>query len=262
MSGGHYARELNESLDIASGPARLARVRRRYAQLARVYERSLGERLLYARARRQAVELLRLAPGATVVDIACGTGLNFPLIEERIGPSGTLIGADLTAGMLRRASARVRRSGWSNVNLVELDVTSLTRERLEQAGALTAGKPVDAVLCTLGMSVIPQWEAAWEAMLAIVRPGGTVAVMDGGPPLAPGAAEALLVRPLVWLGCRFFAADWAREPWKLAERDLEQVETRRFSRDYVRAAAGLTPGGATADQAPHRLANSNTEAPQ
>jgi hypothetical protein len=52
MSGGHYARELNESLDMASGPATLARVRRRYGRLAPVYERSLGERLLYARARR------------------------------------------------------------------------------------------------------------------------------------------------------------------------------------------------------------------
>jgi demethylmenaquinone methyltransferase/2-methoxy-6-polyprenyl-1,4-benzoquinol methylase len=262
MSGGRYAREVNQSLDMAAGSATLARVRRRYGRLARVYERSLGERLLYARARRHAVELLRLAPGATVVDIACGTGLNFPLIEEHIGPSGTLIGADLTAAMLRRASARARRAGWSNVTLVEFDVTSLTRERLEQAGTLAAGKPVDAVLCTLGMSVIPQWEAAWEAMLAIVRPGGAVAVMDGGPPPEPRAAEALLARPLVWLGCRFFAADWTREPWKLAERDLQQVETRRFSWDYVRAAAGLTPGGATANQASRRLANSNTEALQ
>lgn len=80
----------------------LGRVRRRYEKLAPVYELTLGERL-YARARRRAVELLRLAPGATVVDIACGTGLNFPLIEERIGPAGALIGVDLTAAMLRRA---------------------------------------------------------------------------------------------------------------------------------------------------------------
>lgn len=139
------------------------------------------KRLLYADARRRAIDLLRLAPGATVVDFAC-TGLNFPLIEEQIGPSGTLIGADLTTGMLRRARARVQRAGWSNVNLVRLDVTSLTRERLEQVGALSRGKEVDAVLCTLGMSVIPQWEAAWEAMVALVRPGGTAAIMDFSPP--------------------------------------------------------------------------------
>jgi ubiquinone/menaquinone biosynthesis C-methylase UbiE len=229
-------------LPVASS-AQLGRVLGRYAKLARVYEPTLGDRLLYAQARRRAVELLRLAPGATVVDIACGTGLNFALIEERIGPSGRLIGVDLTAAMLRRAGARVKRSGWSNVNLVQLDVTSLTREQLEQAGALQEGRQVDAVLCTLGMSVIPHWEAAWEAMLALVRPGGTAALMDGSPP-PRHTATTRLVWPLVWLGCRYFAADWTREPWKLAERDLEQVEIKwskwGYVRGYVHAAGGTT----------------------
>lgn len=230
------------SESITSESATLARVRRRYGRLAPIYERSLGERLLYARARQQTIEMLRLARGATVIDFACGTGLNFPLIEERIGPSGgTLIGVDMTPAMLRQAAARVEASGWANVHLVEHDVTSLTRERLEDLGALPVGKPVDAAICTLGMSVIPQWESAWKSMVEIVRPGGAVAVMDGGAPPTPNIVESLVGRPLVWLGCWFFAADWTREPWTLAERDLKEVETRRFG-GYVRAAAGVTPG--------------------
>jgi S-adenosylmethionine-diacylgycerolhomoserine-N-methlytransferase len=226
-----------------SAPAPLDRVRRRYRRLAPIYERTLGERWLYALARRRAIELLRLAPGATVVDIACGTGLNFPLIEERIGPSGSLIGVDLTAGMLRRAGARVQRSGWSNVTLVQDNATSLTRDRLEQVGALPTAKPVDAVLCTLGMSVIPQPEAAWQAMLALVRPGGGAAVMDGGPPPTP-TLTTQLARPLVWLGCRFFAADWTRQPWKYAQRDLDHVEISWSMWGYVHAAGGTTRGPA------------------
>ena len=229
--------------------AQLGRVLGRYGKLAPVYERTLGDRLLYAQARRRAVELLRLAPGATVVDFACGTGLNFALVEGRIGPSGTLIGVDLTAAMLRRASARVNRSGWSNVHLVQLDVTSLTREQLEQRAALRAGQQVDAVLCTLGMSVIPQWEAAWNAMLALVRPGGTAALMDGSPP-PKRTISTRLVWPLIWLGCRYFAADWAREPWKLAARDLEQVDiswsNRGYAWGYIHAAGGTTRPSATA----------------
>jgi hypothetical protein len=43
----------------------------------------------------------------------------------------------------------------------------------------------------------PEREAAWEAILALLRPGGRPALPD-------------LVMPLVWLGCRFFAADWTR----------------------------------------------------
>ena len=236
------------SRQVASS-AQLGRVLGRYGKLAPVYERTLGDRLLYAQARRRAVELLRLAPGATVVDFACGTGLNFALVEGRIGPSGTLIGVDLTAAMLRRASARVNRSGWSNVHLVQLDVTSLTREQLEQRAALRAGQQVDAVLCTLGMSVIPQWEAAWNAMLALVRPGGTAALMDGSPP-PKRTMSTRLVWPLIWLGCRYFAADWTREPWKLAERDLEQVDIRwsnwGYAWGYIHAAGGTTRPSATA----------------
>lgn len=237
-------RTLSAQADAAAvasqGRGPLGRVRCRYRKLAPVYEFTLGERLLYARARRRALDLLRLAPGATVVDIACGTGLNFPLIEERIGPAGTLVGVDVTTAMLRRASARVKRSGWSNVNLVQLDVTTLTRDRLQQAGALRDAQPVDAVLCTLGMSVIPQWQAAWEAMLALVRPGGAAAVMDGSPPPTQ-ALTTRLARPLVLLGCRYFAADWTREPYKLAERDLERFEITWSNWGYVHAAGGRTP---------------------
>lgn len=59
------------------------------------------------------------------------------------------------------------------------------------------------------------------------RPAGRRHRGHGRRPAATARRRrALLARPLVWLGCRFFAADWTREPWKLAERDLEQVETR------------------------------------
>jgi ubiquinone/menaquinone biosynthesis C-methylase UbiE len=215
----------------------LGRVQRRYRFLAPIYESTLGERLLYERARRRAVDMLGLKAGATVVDVACGTGLNFPLIQERIGPSGTLIGVDMTGGMLKRADERVQRASWPNVKLVQLDAMSLTRERLEQMGALPLGAPVDGAVCTLGMSVIPEWEKAWEAMVALVRPGGAVALMDGSPPIRE-TVTTRLTRPLVWLGCRYFAADWTRRPWQLVERDLDNVETVWSRSGYVSAAGG------------------------
>jgi Protein-L-isoaspartate(D-aspartate) O-methyltransferase (PCMT) len=53
--------------------------------------------------RRRAVAALQLQPGATVVEIGCGTGLNFGLLQKRIGASGRLLGVDLCADMLKRA---------------------------------------------------------------------------------------------------------------------------------------------------------------
>jgi demethylmenaquinone methyltransferase/2-methoxy-6-polyprenyl-1,4-benzoquinol methylase len=224
---------------VTSGDTALTRICRRYERVASFYDRGIGERLLYAAARARAVELLRLPPGATVLDVACGTGLNFPLIEERIGACGRLVGIDLTPGMLRRAAARVQRAGWSNVTLVELDAARLSRPRLEQAGAIPAGTAVDAALCTLGLTVIPEWELAWEAMLAVVRSGGAIAVMDGDYPQRPGmAGKAAILRPFAWLIYRLAAADRSRAPWQRIEEDMAQLQTERFTWGYVRVAAG------------------------
>src|ERR1700720_3287493 len=57
--------------------------------------------------RLRAVQALGLCPGDSVVDIACGTGLNFPLIEKAIGPAGRIVGVDLTDAMLAQAQARM-----------------------------------------------------------------------------------------------------------------------------------------------------------
>src|SRR6478672_5005647 len=67
--------------------------------------------------RLRAVHALGLRPGHSVVDVACGTGLNFRPIEELIGPAGRIVGVDLTDAMLARAQDRIATNGWSNVNL-------------------------------------------------------------------------------------------------------------------------------------------------
>src|SRR5579862_9251221 len=67
--------------------------------------------------RLRAVQALGLRAGDSVVDIACGTGLNFRLIEEMIGPDGRITGVDLTDAMLAQAQERVAANGWSNISL-------------------------------------------------------------------------------------------------------------------------------------------------
>lgn len=71
--------------------------------------------------RRRAVESLHLRPGDRLVDIACGTGLNFPLVERLIGPVGRIVGVDLTDAMLAQAQQRAEANGWTNVSLVQGD---------------------------------------------------------------------------------------------------------------------------------------------
>ncbi len=54
-----------------------------------------------------------------MLDVGCGTGLAFPLIEQCIGTRGQLIGIELSSEMLARARRRVGEHGWANVTLIE-----------------------------------------------------------------------------------------------------------------------------------------------
>lgn len=62
--------------------------------------------------RKQAINMLDLQPGDTVIDLFCGTGVNFGPILERISKHGRLIGIDGSAGMVARARKRINKAGW------------------------------------------------------------------------------------------------------------------------------------------------------
>jgi ubiquinone/menaquinone biosynthesis C-methylase UbiE len=209
-----------------------AAARRRYGRIASIYDWANLEGLLYAEARARAIDLLDLRPGSRVLDVACGTGANFALIERRIGPAGELVGVDVTPQMLDRARARIAREGWPNVRLREGDVCELDTASL--------GEPFDAAVCTLGLSVIPQWERAWEAMVSAVRPGGRLVIMDAAYPAGgdPRRGSAIVSRPLAWTLSHLFAADCRRRPWQLLQRDTSDPTSEGFTWGWVTAAAG------------------------
>jgi ubiquinone/menaquinone biosynthesis C-methylase UbiE len=210
-----------------------------YELLAPAYDRVSGEAMLYATARARAIELLHLRPGTTVLDVACGTGRNHEHIQQRIGPSGRLVGADRSPRMLQQARERAAHHRWSNIKLVETDVTNLTLELLDEGGNAAPSAGFDAVLCTLGLTVIPDWRSAWQAMLALVRPGGRIAIMDAGYPAKPGqAGEAVALRPVAWLLCRLFAADPRRQPWELVGTDTDDPTAEQHTWGYIGVAAG------------------------
>src|SRR6478752_5640549 len=97
--------------------------------------------------RLRAVQALQLRQGDRVIDIACGTGLNFPLIEEVIGPDGWIVGVDLTDAMLARAEDRMGANGWRNVSLVQAD-----------AAEFDFPTGVDGILSTYALSQVPECE--------------------------------------------------------------------------------------------------------
>ena len=55
--------------------------------------------------RRRTIAKLGLQPGQTVLDVACGTGLSFPLLQAGVGQTGRIIGVEISPDMIDTASA-------------------------------------------------------------------------------------------------------------------------------------------------------------
>ena len=177
---------------------------------------------------RRAIDALELSAGDRVLDVACGTGLAFSELEERIGPEGEIVGVDLTGAMLEQARARVRGRGWQNVRLVEA--------RVEEAGL--GGEPFDAALFSFTHDVL-QSEAAVEAVVGAVRAGGRLATT--GIQWAP--RWMLPVNAAVWLGARRYVTtlDGFDRPYaRLADR-LEDVQVERAWLGCMYVVSGRVP---------------------
>jgi demethylmenaquinone methyltransferase/2-methoxy-6-polyprenyl-1,4-benzoquinol methylase len=152
--------------------------------------------------RRRAVKALRLRPGATVIDLACGTGQNFPLIEQAVGPDGRILGVDLTDAMLAQAQRRVEHKGWSNISLVQAD-----------AADYPFPAEVDAILSTYAISHVPECAGVITHGAEALARGGRWVVLDLK---APDNAPRLLAQLGIAVGRPFGSIDaWlARRPWE------------------------------------------------
>jgi ubiquinone/menaquinone biosynthesis C-methylase UbiE len=160
--------------------------------------------------RLRAVQALRLRPGDGVVDVACGTGLNFPLLEEAIGPEGRIVGVDLTDAMLAQAERRVETSGWSNVELVQAD-----------AAEFEFRDGVDAILSTYALTQVPECGAVIANGAAALAGGGRWVVLDLK---APDAAPRWLAQLGVAAARPFASIDeWmARRPWEAIRAAMQE----------------------------------------
>ena len=135
--------------------AALAQYRRRAA----VYDLELA---LFEPIRRRAIALLALRHGEVVLDVGCGTGLSFELLEQGIGAGGRIVGIEQSPEMIQRARERVRRLRWKNVKLLCAPVEE----------AAIAGR-ADAALFHFTHDILQQ-PAAVANVLRHLKPGARV----------------------------------------------------------------------------------------
>jgi SAM-dependent methyltransferase len=106
------------------------------------------------------------APGARVLDIACGTGLPALALAASVGPTGRVLATDAAPGMLTAVARRAREARLDNLAVREMDA-----QRLDVDDA-----SFDAVSCSCGLMLFPDPLAAVAEMRRVLVPKGRVAV--------------------------------------------------------------------------------------
>jgi class 3 adenylate cyclase/YHS domain-containing protein len=202
------------------------RIRRKYERNARFYDLLRGPT---ARLRRIAIERMTLHPGEVVLDLGCGTGLSFELLEKAIGPGGRIIGFDVSPDMLARAREKVTAHGWTNVTLVEANVEEA---RLEP-------QSVDAVLSFYTHDIMHSRRALGVAVDAL-RTGGRCTA--AGAKLTSGI-RGVVLNPITVAYSRPAVTDLSGmdRPWVLLERLLGRLEVEEHLWGTAYVARGVKP---------------------
>lgn len=207
----------------------------KYTAFAPFYDLLSGEYPVYRTGRVIGIEAMDLAAGEQVLDVGCGTGLNFPLLQDSISETGMIVGIDRSSRMLSRARRRAEKRGWKNVVLLQADAASLSPEeiavRIEAEGGRRRS---DAAIATYALSLIPQLHQAWANMLGLCRDRAVVSVVDMQEPVGAAAIFNPLARLACWLG----GANISAHPWQLVERDCDNVAVASARGGHLQIRAG------------------------
>lgn len=171
--------------------------------------------------RKLAIQKLQLKSGDTVVEIGCGTGLNFPLLAGAVGPEGKVIGVDLTDKMLAEAKARVIKNDWSNVDLVQADATHYSFP-----------DNINGIISTFAITLIPGYEEIIQRGSEALAPQGRMVVADLRK---PDRWPMWIVNFMVWITRPFGTSldITRRKPW-------EAIQTHLTKTSFTKLYGGFT----------------------
>jgi SAM-dependent methyltransferase len=118
------------------------------------------------------IQLAAVRPGNRVLDVATGIGEPALTAARVVGPSGSVVGTDISPGMLVLARERATDLGLGNVEFHEMDAEAL---ELPESS-------FDAALCRFGLMFLPDVDRALEGIHRLLVAGGRFATSVWGPP--------------------------------------------------------------------------------
>lgn len=160
------------------------------------------------------LDLAGIQPGETVLDLGSGSGTDSLLAAVSAGPTGRVVGVDMTAAQLAKATRLAAEAGLSNVDFRE--------GHIEHPAVADAS--VDCVISNGVINLSPNKPTVFANAAKALRPGGRLAIAD------------IVTAVHLPAGVTCDASLWAACIGGAAQRDdyLEAIRAAGFQVDVVR----------------------------
>lgn len=130
-----------------------------------------------------------IQPGDTVVDVGSGSGVDVLVAALKTGPSGAVVGIDMTPAMIAKARENARKADADHVRIIEGRADDLP---LDDASA-------DVITSNGVINLVPDKEVAFREMHRVLRPGGRIQISD--IVLSKPVSETSKADPQLWAEC-------------------------------------------------------------
>lgn len=185
---------------------------------------------------KHTVELAKVQAGEDVLDLACGTGLVSYYASEAVGSSGSVIGVDISTGMLKEAEAKKPKHSLQNISFYKHSITELdTLDAIK-------GKQFDLIVCCSALVLLPDPLQALKQWVSFLKPGGRL-ITDVTHPnnlIAGTVFERVgnaLQKPLPWYRLAFQTGEDLSDAMK--EAGLHSIDVKLLAQLEIKGTNAL-----------------------